>query len=321
MRVLVTGANGFIGQWVCRALADGGIAVRGAVRSADVQWDIPHGAARSDRAVVGALSDRTDWGVALRGVDSVVHLAARVHVMRERADDPLAAFRAVNVDATVHLARSAAARGVRRFVYVSSVKVLGERTVTRPFTEQDVPYPRDPYAQSKWEAEEALAVIAEKTGLELVIVRSPLVYGPGVGGNFFHLLRLVDRGVPLPIAHIANERSMIGVRNLADVLRQCVMHPCAAGERFLVRDTESVSTPELIRRLAAALGRRPRLWPCPRTVLMLLAAVTGRRAALRRLTESLAIDGTHVCATLGWVPPVAMEEELRATVAGYRRFV
>ncbi|MDP3771517.1 MAG: NAD-dependent epimerase/dehydratase family protein [bacterium] len=321
MRVLVTGANGFVGQWVCRAMADAGIAVRGTVRRTDVPQRLPNGFALNDRVVVGEIVDGMDWGAALHGVDAIVHLAARVHVMRERARDPLEAFRAVNVHATACLARAAAACGVRRFVYVSSVKVHGERTTTHPFTEYDAPHPEDVYAQSKREAEQVLEDIAAMTGLELAIVRPPLVYGPSVRGNFFALLRAINRGIPLPFGSTVNERSMISVRNLADVLLRCVTHPRAVGQQFLVRDAESVGTRELINRIAAVLGSRPRLWPFPRALLAGFAWMVGKHATLRRLTDSLVVDGAHVRAALGWTPPVTMEEELRATAAWYREIL
>lgn len=321
MRVLVTGANGFVGQWVCQALADSGIVVRGAVRRAGAPHRLPNGFVLDDRVVVGEITDGTDWRDALRGVNAVVHLAARVHVMRDRARDSVQAFRAVNVDATVHLARAAAACGVERFVYVSSVKVHGERTTSHALTEGDTPRPGDPYGQSKWEAEQALGNLASGTGLPTVVVRPPLVYGPGVRGNFLALLHAVERGIPLPFASITNERSMIGVRNLADVLLRCVMHARAVGQRFLVRDAECVGTPELIRRIATALGKRPRLWPCPRALLVGFARMVGKQAALRRLTDSLVVDGAHVRATLGWTPPVTMDEEVRATATWFRGMV
>lgn len=321
MRVLVTGATGFVGPWVCATLARAGMAVRGAVRHGDGPRKLSNGFVLADCVAVGAISDTTDWSAALHGVDAVVHLAARVHIMRDDAADPLQAFCAVNVDATLRLAREAAARGVTRFVFVSSVKVHGEQTELRPFTEDDAPHPGDPYAQSKWKAEQALHDLAEATSLSVVVVRPPLVYGPGVRANFLALLRLVDRNIPLPFASIANARSMIGVRNLADVLVACVTDPRASGQTFLVHDAEAVSTPELIRRMAAALGRRPRLFPFPPAVLVGIGRIMGWHAAIRRLTTSLIVDDAHVRATLGWTPPVTMEEEFRATVSWYRTTV
>lgn len=315
LRILVTGASGFVGRAVVAELVRSGHRVTAAVRDAAATpvsdaW----------RCVgVGDLGGDTDWSDALCDIDAVVHLAARVHVMHDTAADPLAAFRAVNLVATGRLAAAAAAAGVRRFVFVSSIKVNGEQT--RPgevFRPDDKPAPQDPYGQSKWEAEQALAKVAAETGLEVAIIRPPLVYGPGVGANFLRLLKLVDAGVPLPFASIDNRRSMVFVGNLASLVGACLTHPAAAGRTFLAGDGESLSTPALIRHLAAALGRAPRLWRCPPVLLDLLGRLAGRRQEVRRLLDSLAVADDSARQALDWRPPFGIAEGMALTVNWYR---
>lgn len=262
--------------------------------------------------VAGDLVEGANWQHALAGVDAVVHLAARVHVMREAAADPLAEFRRVNVAASLKLAREAARAGVRRFVYLSSVKVNGE---SGTFTEGDRPAPEDAYGISKHEAEVGLRQIADETGLEVVIIRPPLVYGPGVRANFRALMRAVARGIPLPLGAIDNRRSLVAVDNLADFTLTCIDHPAAAGELFLVSDGEDLSTTDLIRRMARAMGRPARLIPVPAPVLMAAAALVGKRDAARRLTESLQVDISKARQLLNWVPPISVDEGLRRAVA------
>ena len=268
---------------------------------------------------MGSIDGHTDWGAALDGVTTVIHLAARVHVTRDTAADPLAEFRRVNVAGTERLALQAAARGVRRLVYVSSIKVNGERTDGRPFGDSDMPRPEGAYAQSKLEAEHVLRGIAARTGLDVVIVRPPLVYGPGVKGNFLSLLRLVDSGLPLPFARCDNRRSLIGVTNLADLLAECALHPAAAGEIFLAADGEDLSTPGLVRRVAGALGRRARLLPVPVSWLGGAARLLGRAALYERLCGSLQVDAGKAGRVLGWRPRLTVDDELTATARWYRR--
>ncbi len=312
MKILVTGASGFVGGPVCRALAAAGHQVTGAVRR---DTALPAGVAACR---VGELGPDTDWRPALAGSETVVHLAARAHVMREEAGDPLALFRRVNRDGAVALAEQAAAAGARRMVFVSSIKVNGEATAPgRPFRATDAPAPCDPYGVAKAEAEERLATIAARTGLELVIVRPPLVHGPGVKGNLASLLGLLERGLPLPLASVDNRRSLVGVGNLADLLRVCLDHPAAAGQTLLARDDPDLSTPDLIRRLATALGRPARLLPCPPALLAGLAGAVGRGAVAKRLLGSLAVDDGPTRALLGWVPPVNIESGLAAMVNGF----
>ncbi|BBP05732.1 UDP-glucose 4-epimerase [Sulfuriferula plumbiphila] len=270
-----------------------------------------------DYRIVGGLDADTDWRGTLTGVDAIVHCAARVHVMRETADDPLAAFRSANVAGTGRLARQAVAAGVKRLVFISSIKVNGEETASPPprgetgnFREDDAPAPQDPYGQTKWEAEVMLARVARETGLEVVTVRPPLVYGPGVKGNLARLLGWIERGVPLPLAGIRNARSLIGIDNLASALHACLTCPAAAGRTYLVRDGEDVSTPELVRRLGRHLGKPARLFALPAPLLEGLAGLAGRRADVQRLTGSLIVDDRRIRRELGWVPPRTLDEGL-----------
>ncbi|WP_197702729.1 UDP-glucose 4-epimerase family protein [Sulfuricaulis limicola] len=312
-RVLVTGATGFVGRALCQALHRCGYQVRAGLRSAATGAD---GYCR-DRVVVGDLGPETDWRPAIDGVDAIVHLAARVHVLKERSRNPLAEFRLVNVAATERLARMAAASGVRRLVYVSSVKVNGEQTLESPFTETDAPKPHDAYGMSKYEAEQALLKIAEEKNLEVVIVRPPLVYGSGVGGNFLRMMNWINRGFPLPLGSVPNSRSLIYLGNLVDALLTCVMHPRATGKIYLVSDGEDVSTPELVRRLAQAMGRHPRLIPFPPALLRIAGLITGNSAEVERLVGSLRVDSSRIRRELQWTPPFSVTQGLHDTAAWY----
>ena len=302
MKVLVTGANGFVGRTLVEHLSrDRRSMVRAAVRRNDYE------PSPLVEPTAGDLSADRDWTVSLRGIDLVVHLAARVHVLRDRSADPLDEYRRVNVAGTVNLARSAAAAGVRRFVYLSSLKVNGE---SGRFTEQDRPRPADPYAQSKHEAEVAVRQAAKECGLEVVIIRAPLVYGPGVQANFRMLMRAIALGVPLPLGAIRNSRSLVGVDNLADFIATCLAHPAAANQTFLVADGEDLSTPELVRRLARAMGRPARLFPVPDALLRLGALLCGGQDIAGRLLDSLEADITKARRLLSWSPPVSVDEGL-----------
>lgn len=313
-RVLVTGASGFVGRGLLERLtAEPAIATRAALRR-DLS-DLPPGV---EVTRVDSLGPRTHWLPALAGIDVVLHAAARVHVMAEQVDDPLAEFRRVNVAGTLRLAEQAAAAGVRRFVFISSIKVNGERTAAGgAFRADDPVAPADAYAISKAEAEAGLWELARRTGLEVVVVRPPLVYGPGVGANFARLMRWIERGVPLPLGAVDNRRSMVGLSNLIDLVVTCSRHPRAAGECFLVSDGEDLPAPELIRRLAAALGRRPRLLAVPVPVLRGIGRLVGRSAEIERLCGSLQVDIGKAQRVLGWVPPVAVDVELRRTAAAF----
>lgn len=306
MKVLVTGANGFIGTHLCAYLAARDIPCRRAVRRPDHQG--------GDTAMVGDIGGSTDWSQALAGITVVAHLAARVHVLHEEAQDPLAEFRRVNAEGTARLARQAAAAGVRRFILLSTIKVNGEETFARPFAPDDLPAPADPYGVSKLEAEEVLGRIARETGMEAVILRPPLVYGRGVGGNFARLVRLVRRGWYLPLGSVCNRRSLIGVENLCSLISLCLAHPAAANRVLLVSDGRDLSTPELIRGIAQACGVPPRLLPFPPPLLHLLARLCGRAMEIRRLTGSLQLDSSQTCSLLDWHPPVSLAEGLRQGV-------
>jgi len=305
MTVLVTGASGFVGGAVVARLHANGTSVRTASRA---PLDLVPGI---EQLRVGDLAASTDWGTALRGVDAVVHAAARVHVMHDVAADPLAEFRRVNVAGTVRLAREAARAGVKRFVFVSSIKVSGEGTRPgRPFRADDEPDPVDPYGVSKREAEDELRLVARETGLEVAIVRPVLVYGPGVKGNFHSMMRWLHRGVPLPLGAVHNRRSLVALDNLVDLLVTTLVHPAAANRTFLVSDGEDLSTTELLRRTATALGTRARLLPVPAPLLQGAARVAGRRAVADRLCGNLQVDITPTRELLGWTPSVAIDTAL-----------
>jgi nucleoside-diphosphate-sugar epimerase len=308
MKFLVTGANGFVGKALCDELSEQGYAVRGAVRSAKVVIE------QCERVVTGEFDNNTDWATALTGVDVVIHLAARVHVMHETSIDPLAAFRQVNVAGTENLARQAARAGVKRLVYVSSIKVNGEATDgVRRFSESDAPNPQDPYGISKMEAEQALHRVAAETGLEVVINRPPLVYGAGVKGNFAQMLKVLAKGIPLPLASVHNLRSLVYVGNLVDALILCATHPAAVGQTYLVSDGEDVSTPDLLRQLGVAMGHPARLLPCPQALLRLGGRVTGKADQVERLLGSLQVDSGKIRRELGWMPPYTVSRGLQAT--------
>jgi nucleoside-diphosphate-sugar epimerase len=306
-RVLVTGATGFVGRELCSNLVARGYEVVGVARHKTMQ------AEGNISYAARAIGPDTEWQDVLSGVSLVVHLAARVHVMHETSLDPLVEFRRVNVAGTERLAHQAASAGVRRFVYVSSIKVNGEKTELAPFAEGDSPHPEDPYAISKWEAEQALQRISDETGLEVVIVRPPLVYGPGVAGNFLRLLNLVDRQIPLPFGAIENHRSLIYLGNLVDALMMCLAHPDAANKVFLVKDGEDVSTPQLIRSLAGILGKKACLLSIPPSLMRIAGRVVGKSNELDRLLGSLVLDDSKIRRELRWEPPFSMQQGLRAT--------
>lgn len=309
-KLLVTGASGFVGTALCQALQTRQIAFVPCVRR-------PGSARLSGSAVfeTGDLSGPVDWTPALAGCSIVVHLAARVHVMREQAVDPDTVYRAMNVDATMRLAKQASEQGIRRFIYVSSVKVNGERTLGQPFRAEDAPAPEDAYGRSKLAAEVALQAWAAETGTELVIVRPPLVYGPGVRANFLRLMQLVKSGLPLPFGATMNRRSMVALGNLIDFLLLCTSHPRAAGATWMVSDNRDLSLPELITLIARAMGRPVRLLPVATRLLSTGAGLLGCRAAAGRLLDSLQVDVRPALDQLGWVPPLDVETGIRLAVA------
>ncbi|MGA4533493.1 UDP-glucose 4-epimerase family protein [Ectopseudomonas chengduensis] len=304
MRVLLTGATGFVGGALLRYLSTAGACVVAAVRSS--------GTRRFSERVfeVGDISADTQWASALECITVVVHTAARAHMSQEVSSDPLAEYRGVNVEGTLNLARQAAAAGVQRFVFISSIGVNGNINV-RPFTALDAPHPVDPYAQSKWEAEQGLWRIQQETGMEVVIIRPPLVYGPEAPGNFGSLVRWVGKGIPLPLGAIHNRRSLVGIDNLVDLIVRCIDHPAAANQVFLAGDGRDLSTTELLRLVGDAMGRPARLIPVPAGVLKLSAALLGRKAMAQRLLGFLQVDISQTCETLGWQPPFTVEEGLR----------
>ena len=311
--VLVTGANGFVGKPLCLALLEQGQVVRAAVRGENRQVE------NCETVAVGEIYGQTDWTNALLGIKVVVHLAARVHVMNDAATDALAEFRRVNVAGTLHLAKQAVEAGVQRFVFISSIKVNGEGTLLgHPYTTEDLPVPVDPYGISKREAEDALRQLAIDTGLEVVIIRPPLIYGPGVKANFLSMIRLLDKGVPLPLGAIRNQRSLVALDNLIDLIITCIHHPAAANQTFLVSDGEDLSTPQLLQRTAAALGKKAWLLPVPGFLLAWGATLIGKQAMAQRLCGSLQVDISKTCTLLDWKPPVTVDEALRKTAHFYR---
>lgn len=305
---MITGANGFVGKCLCAELLQQGQLVRAAVRSASLPID------NIEVAVVGAIDGETNWAEALRDVDVIIHLAARVHVMKDTAADPLAEFLKVNVQGTANLASQAAAAGVKRLVYVSSIKVNGEQTTeTQPFTESDIPSPQDAYAVSKWRAEQALREVVQKTGLEVVIVRPPLIYGPGVKGNFIRLLAVLNKGIPLPLAGVRNKRSMIYLGNLVDALITCANHPAAAGKTYLVCDGEDISVANLVRQMHIGLGKPARLFRMPVSLLRGMGRLFGQLESVERVVGTLRINDGLIRKELGWKPKFTLQEGLQAT--------
>lgn len=314
MNFLVTGATGFVGRSLCRHLLTVGYSIKGTILDSEDPSVLIRGVTP---VTVHPLGSDTSWQDALEGIDTVVHLAARVHMMDDPSTDPLAEFRRVNVDGTKRLAADAAKRGVKRLVFISSIKVNGEET-GRPYTADSLPSPADPYGISKWEAEQALRQIEIETGLEVVVIRPTLVYGPGVKANFLNMMSIIRRGIPLPLASVNNRRSLIYIGNLVDALTVCASHPRAAGQTFLVSDGEDVSTPELIRRTATALGVPARLLPLPTVLIRLMGTLSGKSRAVNRLTGSLTVDSSRIRNELGWKPPFTMDEGLRETAAWFK---
>ncbi|WP_173054783.1 UDP-glucose 4-epimerase family protein [Candidatus Nitrotoga sp. AM1P] len=314
MKFMISGAGGFVGKALCAELIRRGQSVSAAVRSENSLIE------NAEAIVVGAIDSETNWADALRDVDVVIHLAARVHVMRENASDPLVEFLKVNLHGTSNLARQAACLGVKRLVFVSSIKVNGEQTsATQLFTELDEPNPQDFYSISKWQAEQALWCIARETGLEIVVVRPPLVYGAGVKGNFAQMLTVAAKHIPLPFASVHNSRSLIYVENLVDALIVCATHPVAAGQTYLVSDGEDVSTPDLLRQLSDAAGCPARLLPFPPSWLHILGKLFGKSDQVERLLGSLQVDSGKIRRDLNWVPPYTLQQGLQATAESYRR--
>lgn len=318
MKILVTGANGFIGKVLSAMLIKEGYSVRCTVHFIEsISREIKNSLNGCEIVKMDEIGQNTDWHEILGGVEAVVHLAARTPVMKENIPNPLTAYRKINVGGTESLARAASNAGIGRFIYVSSIGVNGSQTLDRPFTEKDSPNPRDNYALSKWEAEQILHQIVEEVGLNVVIIRPSLVYGPGVKENLLRLLQWIYCGVPLPLTNIDNLRSLIGVDNLADLLVSCIENPNAVGETFLAADGEDLSTPELIRRLANMLNRPTRLFPFPKALLNMGARLLGKRDVLDRLCGSLVVDVNKARQLLNWRPKMNVNEGLAQMAEWY----
>jgi nucleoside-diphosphate-sugar epimerase len=309
MTVLITGGSGFVGRALSTRMLREAWQCRFAVRRRTFR--------DSDEVVVGDLAAPVDWAAALKGVDTVVHLAALAHVTSREARRG-DTFARVNVDASRALARAAVAAGTRRFIFLSSAKVMGDASGDTPFREDDTPHPKGAYAVSKWLAEQEILNIAHGTGLATTIIRSPLVYGPGVRANFLMLLRAIDRGIPMPIGAIRNARSIVYVENLVDAIVACIRDTSAAAEVFFVKDEEDVSTVELVRTLASALKRRTRILAVPAPVLRAGLALLGRRDVFVRFAETFVVDSSRINARLGWRPPVPTAAALEGTASWYR---
>lgn len=307
MKIGVTGASGFVGRALLHRLRREGRDFVPLVRKAS---GLP------GERVVGEIDETTDWSGLLEDLDVIVHLASRVHKMADRAIDPLAEFRRVNRDGTAHLARQAAAQGIGRFIFISTVKVNGEATVEgRPYRAEDPPVPEAPYAISKLEAERAVVQISAASDMDFVIIRPPLVYGPAARGNFPSMVKWVRRGLPLPLgAATANRRSLVGIDNLVDLICACLVEPNAANQTFLVSDGRDLSTSDLLRLIGAAAGRKVKLAYVPIRVLRAAAKVVGKTGAADRLLGSLQVDISKTEEMLGWHPPVPVEEGLRRAV-------
>ena len=315
-KILITGINGFVGQAVCKRLRRENLhMLAGTTR----QPNFDRGPEQVPLYHIPKIGPDTDWTHAVSGAEIVIHLAARVHIMRDNKSNPLAAFRRVNSEGTKRLAMQAAAAGARRFVFISTVKAAGEESPGRDLTEKDIAKPEDFYGISKWEAEQNLLDIAKTTKMEIVILRAPLIYGPGVKGNFYDLLKVVKSGIVLPFGSIKNNRSLLFVGNFADAIAIAANHPNAGNKTFFVSDDNNISTPELIDKMTLAMGRKSRIFKLPISLLKIIGFFVGRSAAIRRLTGSLTVDINHIKTHLGWHPPFSMEDGLKETTDWFVR--
>jgi nucleoside-diphosphate-sugar epimerase len=306
VNIVLTGATGFLGARLADQIdRQGDLNLTCIVRRA-----LPAG--DKCEVVMGSLDACTDWSAALKSQEVVIHAAARAHIMKEEVADSLAEYRKVNVEGTLNLARQAGAAGIRRFIFISSIKVSGEQTsIGQPFFADDVPSPEDFYGISKHEAEQGLRQIAAETGMEVVVIRPPLVYGPGVKGNFASMIKLVGKGLPLPLGAVHNKRSLVALDNLVDLIVTCIDHPGAANETFLVSDGEDLSTTQLLRGVAEAMGKPSRLIPVPAGLLQFGATLLGKKAMAQRLLGSLQVDISHTRKCLNWTPPLTVKQGLQ----------
>ena len=321
-KILITGASGFIGRSLCKTLSTSGRFFRGAVRSLDsISTDT-----RANYVSIGDITTKTNWKDVLANIDCIIHCAGRAHVMNETKKNELEIYKSTNVQGTKLLAQEAAKAGVKRLIFLSSIKVMGESTDNIHvnidskkknnffFTHSDLPNPEDPYSISKFEAEKILWEISSITGLEIVVIRIPLVYGYGVKGNLMSLIKLINFGIPLPFSRINNKRSLIGIDNLVDLLICCCEHPNAKGKTFLASDGNDLSTPDLINYLALFMGQKVRLFPFPIFLLKFLGSVFGKKKEINRLVGSLRLDDNYTKNILNWIPPVSTKEGIRRMV-------
>jgi nucleoside-diphosphate-sugar epimerase len=304
MRILLTGASGFLGRRIISRIGrSGGISLSVAVRKPNTASDL-------SSYLIDDVSASTDWGLAVAQQDVIIHAAARAHVLKDEVSDPLSEFRRVNVDGTLNLAKQAALAGVKRFIFISSIGVNGNIN-SSPFTPDDEPNPAEPYAQSKWEAEQGLCRIQQETGMEVVTIRPPLVYGPGAPGNFGSLVSWIEKGIPLPLGAVHNKRSLVGIDNLVDLIIRCLDHPAAANQVFLAGDGYDLSTTNLLHGVGKAMGKPARLFPIPAGMLQFGATLLGKKAMAQRLLGSLQVDISKTCELLDWKPPYTVQEGLR----------
>ena len=315
MKILVTGVSGFVGKYLCNDLFQKKHFVVAATRSPNVVINC------TEQVIIGSISNPTDWSSAFQNIDILIHLAARVHVMNEVAVSALTEFRKVNVEGTLNLANQAAKAGVKRFIFVSSVKVNGEHTLGNcPFAENDTANPQDSYGISKHEAEQGLLAIAKETGMEVVIIRPPLVYGPGVKGNFASMMKWMNKNIPLPFGAIHNKRSLVALDNLVSFIIHCADYkktPQAANQVFLISDGEDVSTTELLQKVAKAFGKKALLLSVPVSLMTLSAKLLGKGDVANRLFASMQVDSSKARELLGWEPVITMDEQLNKTADAY----
>lgn len=314
MNVLVTGATGFVGQFLCNTLIKQNYDLSATIRNASDDKKLP---TEVNSVLINSLGDTFPPEV-LKKNDVIVYLAARVHQMNDRTSDAIEDYRKINTYAPISLAKQAIKYGVKRFIYLSSVKVNGEGTSNLPYREDDTVNPVDPYGLSKWEAEQGLLKLAEETGLEVVIIRPPLVYGATVKANFLQLMKIIDQGLPLPLGSIKNSRSLVYVGNLVDAIATCIDHPKAKNQTFIVSDGEDLSTPELIRRIGKAMNKSPLLLPFPPSLLKLGTKIIGKGDVGDRLLGSLQVDSSKIREMLNWKPPYTVDEGLKVTADWFK---